>query len=831
MKNPSKPLVNYLTVALRLPGKPWATAQDPLEFALEHDYETLLEKISEATELPLSVITFYVENGEYFRTINITNLITCAQELKSIIPETMLLNGPLITSLEPMLVHDTKIIKEAVALITEGDLAVLTDCNEHMLFNTRFFHLLAAIRFYKILDIPNDCFKYWKFEQGLIDNLMATGHTPKALFSIIVERTRTHVGTFGVLDQILNMSYLSNIIDAGFAIEQLLCLFYLRRIKIDHSNKRRTLNSLWWVMLNNFTTADYFNTSEGSLIDLCRMNYANSSLISNGCSWYLPFYLAHYKQWTDGDDVVQVKDTPIYIHHHTAIEEFVDELHQGTPLLQASYTPTSLKQHPKEVFAYRIEKAAQERYRSVRDEYKGIIFPKLPDSLEKLDKSKWKHLDTPLSLILEGDAMHHCVGGDGYIYSAKGGDVFMHYDDGSKHGLTLELSRMPLYLEMGEDDPDDEIPFSEYDFKELGDAYLGLHYGYRFEDSKTQEVIGYQLSQIHGSYNRNPDEETMKKVLTDLFNCHYIDDRAVIHNAKMEMAREYTYMDDLTTREYYPREEALLLHNLNFVENVNTLSERIHCSHNGGWSVTVQEDPENTTREWMSGWLTTVRDRPNDFAAGVVRDFGRMVVDLPEPNGNGRIYPIGDLNVRKFSNNSVYGELAHPVDPNYGKGESVLFPFSIRTDVDHPEGSREKAVIAFMSSNISIEKQTDGRLITKVFNRLLTSRVLFGFMPPEEIENYTKRLIVRETHLFAPRLYALRGQDSKPIANQRVLYAPSIDETSWSGERLRSARHSDRLLTILGGGTDGYVDFNDPLTRDFLGYHGSVDLYLSQQAV
>lgn len=142
------------------------------------------------------------------------------------------------------------------------------------------------------------------------------------------------------------------------------------------------------------------------------------------------FYLSKNKQWWEGETYVVVEcGANVMIHHHTLAD------HINTEVLY----PDNFEIHPKVFYREILKQMAEKRHKLVISKYGDQKFP-LHHLLDKLDKTKWYHLDTPIKMIAEGDQMHHCVGGEGYIeYARDKTGYYFHYDDGTKDGVTVEI--------------------------------------------------------------------------------------------------------------------------------------------------------------------------------------------------------------------------------------------------------------------------------------------------------------------------------------------------------------------------------------------------------
>ena len=147
--------------------------------------------------------------------------------------------------------------------------------------------------------------------------------------------------------------------------------------------------------------------------------------------------------------------------------------------------PTSINTSPNELFRDFIKSYAKSEYLNLITEYGTIEFKDMNDKFQHLDSSKYKYLDNPVALIIEGRNMSHCVGGEDYISECAVGHTYiLHYTDGSRHGYTIELNRNVSHENSGH-----SLFFSSFD-----------------ENSDWWE--GFTISQIKGYDNDEPSEQT-----------------------------------------------------------------------------------------------------------------------------------------------------------------------------------------------------------------------------------------------------------------------------------------------------------------------------------
>ena len=172
--------------------------------------------------------------------------------------------------------------------------------------------------------------------------------------------------------------------------------------------------------------------------------------------------------------------------------------------------PENINVHPADFFKDKIAKLGKEQIAILKDPLKLVPFRELPPNISGLPSDKWEHMNCASRLITEGNRMSHCVGGGHFINRGEQGDLFFHYDDGSKYGLTIHLPVQYL------DDPDhnghSDNPFSFFIPREDRSSRT-----FMFDpciDGKVERL--YVLGQIQGKRNTDPGEEVIDEILTTL---------------------------------------------------------------------------------------------------------------------------------------------------------------------------------------------------------------------------------------------------------------------------------------------------------------------------
>lgn len=151
----------------------------------------------------------------------------------------------------------------------------------------------------------------------------------------------------------------------------------------------------------------------------------------------LELYQSRNQQWWDSYTVSTVEDISIKIHHHSLDERITNDWYDQK--YKEGVFPIDLSVHPSITYQSHIERMAIKRHKKITKKYGDVLF-NLPETLDKLDKTKWRHLKTPLEMIDEGNDMSHCIGGKRYIKEARQEEgYYFHYDDGTQDGVTVEL--------------------------------------------------------------------------------------------------------------------------------------------------------------------------------------------------------------------------------------------------------------------------------------------------------------------------------------------------------------------------------------------------------
>lgn len=800
MSKINKHLLSLFEVTLTL--LPEKTVIPPLDYMLKHTEEETLELLGKLLKLKTESVRALLTVSKDLRVTALQAHLNGILEWSGKIDDRLLV--PIWTQrvLQLASIHTSE---ESLGFLKHISSEQIDFLIENFMRNS----LIEFIGVWGILDVLGisfDCLKYWDFDHSLDSNLKAIGYLPKTLGRLLTFKTQEAFGNAGVMADVMNMRYLSNIVDWDKGIANAIKLKGIGAPNNLFKSNRALLDQCWQHILTDLPHGEW------------ELNSPTHS------EWIMRLYLNRYQQWADDGEIVVVEGERIYVHHHTVIEEYCNNLalRAKFPLNQYNKrVPTSIKQHPKDFFAKNIQRIAKETKRLNDSEYNGIVFPALPPSLELLDKSKYIHLNTPVSLVSEGAAMHHCVGGEDYIEKAQEDYVYFHYDDGSKHGVTIELRN-------------DRLTNSR-------DAVYGIY----FDDG----TFGFSTGSILSSWNDDPSDETMKQILNDLFYCgqfDFIEDererRKYIHEKRVIAVTGNAILRDWSTT-YYTRTDPLPLHPYKFeVWLGKELCDirRKQLADQGGRTVRYP----NTS---VHGW---------DFVgepglpAGRMATLGAMAGDFDGDTLHPGYMHTADLDV-SLTYPNVQEMLATKHLQSVGRAKvdwvkqskpSVVLPhlFITENDVNYCGASiltnREKLIREYVKLAAIIDGQhiyTNHTIGPKLdlacwLNSQLTSRIVYGFMSEREIYEYTQRLAYNPSLVFDSVLntmYFITGKLTTQRATEQFRIIDSRIDWYYKCEipteiHFEQPQSVDRLVHFPKRGLTK-VNFDNTLYREFIGFHGS----------
>lgn len=280
-------------------------------------------------------------------------------------------------------------------------------------YTSSFARMLGTYILFKALEIDLTCFKYWSFDGNTEDNLNSIGHSSKSILKIIIQQTRKHYGTHGFLDETLTIKYMANIVDAKRLIPKLVSGFLTNSDRLENGLRRILIN-----LASDFRIDGIYNRT--------------------GFDVVMALYIKRYARWTSRTDATLMEDGNVfYTHRHSMINAFLQE--QQNVKVGHRRVPESLDVPPSVFFKDYIKEYAKMEYVKIEKQYGTKTFEDMSKIFSHLDSSKYRYLESPMDLILEGRNMSHCVGGSDYIDECMSGKTFiLHYSDGSRFGYTIE---------------------------------------------------------------------------------------------------------------------------------------------------------------------------------------------------------------------------------------------------------------------------------------------------------------------------------------------------------------------------------------------------------
>lgn len=890
MLNPTKYLVNLIAVA-SVYNRDKPLLINPLEFAFQHTLEEIYDFCAERLEI----------DAWYLKNMNNPAICLDAKEsldhilnikvLCKSFPKEILVNPKVWTALRLRTVvaeiqnsvnygtiplWNTQDQFGFIQYLSQEELNELVN-NRHV---SNLTDLVSIWVFLDTVKVPTSCLEYWDIRRNLEENLKAIGFSGKSLLAALINRSRQVYGTARCLDELLSMKRISNIIP-GEKIIRLLKAGTINNPTYYIAEKLTSLGRIWEALIEPF------------LPDDCYLAAPRNE------DWILHLYLLNFKQWRDSGSDIKVGDHTLYIHHHTVVEEFAQTQYNRTtgryPIkVDSKLFPHAIDQHPKKFFASFMQTIAKKRLATLNTRYGDKNFPELPKPFLGLS-SKWKFITKPIELITEGDVMHHCVGGDSYIEEAFDGDLFFHYDDGTRHGLTVELNC---------------LQYEEGDCR----CTFGLHV-----DSNSRVAYAYRMGQIKGLHNRDPDEQVEETILRELMSCNDFSGftEEEVKRIKWELKyaahrQGYTYLSDITCLKYspiieYPHTgtgivESPSIQRKRFQTYLTTLEEISEVApsdivaicegeitrlketfpeaykewkgeESSGPTFTYTETYSRETTEVMNSWMEGLAQSLTDTTdallspptthdithlypstVGLITD-GHVGSEL-----RGNVAPndwVPDADFEKFrierkalmlQRNSIYG--SHPYQRGLGLGlggdldgdttgftpisvgnastiHSLLKPLEMNSalryrDLFSVASSRDTAIYDFQvaytltTSVLILDEKVP--FLSKVFNRMLARRMIYGFESAETINRMTKRLAEYHAAVFSPMILLgsmIAAHEAHNVKTYSCLQNHCV--TSYANKVGAAIIDLNYIVDNCSG-----VDYNDPLTRDFLGYHGSI---------
>lgn len=803
MLNVNKILIQLVARTINLQEE--KIAMEPLEFILSHSEDEVYNFISERLQIDRYFFDKVVSghfNDSYRAERDITSFLLTYQTYKNYIDRRILINENAVAllnlnSLTGTLPHGLNnlqyLSEEHLNRIEKASGAGGLDC----------FVTLAY--FFEVVGIDLKIMKHWDHKIDNVEEVIAAlGFSQKSLLNVVINLSRKTYGTEGYLNELLTLKRLSNILNPKQTFRQI----HHTVLSSYRDQKPLTVESfldLFW----DYSTYDVLygdNVGEE---------------VSGGRQRLLTLYFNQYRQWSDSETIIDVDGMPIYIHHHTFIYHLANRA-QDHNLVK----PDNLKVHPKVLYANELRVLAMAAKEQMLEQYGAIKFPELPEPLKRLDPAKWTHISTPMDLILEGSKMSHCVGGEDYVTAACEGDVFFHYDDGSKHGLTIELK-----IENWNDyDLDWVVPTAS---KIPGDEKC------------------FEIGQIYGKHNVCPADNIREEIIRQLFNCitpaEVIAAGVSYRDYCSRATSSYKYLSGINTR-VYDFELALFspVYHFNIMYNMKKCNTARHLLGRLG------RGASNTQANWieMYGGQPSRSAAPEDRGVITVADeatggYYEHVVGRFDSGDSERSvqYHVDGLNeglrrgimsvLTSRRSLKLKGEYEHPTsvtDKKYivskingnSKG-SVVIPLKESYDGRRAEeviSERNNLAYDFTTRVNGFRGHTKDEKISvgqKLIMRLMARRVMYGLIPEADIRHYIERFKTRPLTVLQPLYTALvfaeGGQYSTIHANELL---------AGFKNRGKQAIVGPYNMEVIQYGEIPAINLNEPLTREFFGFHGTL---------
>ena len=369
------------------------------------------------------------------------------------------------------------------------------------------------------LEVDPKVMEYFDYskETDLVSNLNKIGLTIEGVVkSLFKDMSSKCVGN-KFLQKLLDPKHFSNIIDYynnfKVALQSNWLNTYMETEECSPNKSQVSLQAL--ILQNGVSYLNLFTTLAApgkSSIDrsyqlLIREAHRNTSVLIYG-------WLYKFMGWVDGESAYEEDGFQVMVNNHSIIAKYTynlaNRLLSDTPAGLAGSLPADINVHPKDFFKGYVKMLGMAMIADLKDPLKNVPFRELPPNISELPSDKWEHMNCASRLITEGNRMSHCVGGEHFINGGEQGDLFFHYDDGSKYGLTIHLPVQYL------DDPDhnghSDNPFSFFIPREDRSSRT-----FMFDpciDGKVERL--YVLGQIQGKRNTDPGEEVIDEILTTL---------------------------------------------------------------------------------------------------------------------------------------------------------------------------------------------------------------------------------------------------------------------------------------------------------------------------
>lgn len=803
MLNVNKILIQLVARTINLQEE--KIVMEPLEFILSHSEDEVYTFIKERLQIDRyffdKVVSGHFDNS-YRGERDILSFLLNYQTYKNYIDRRILINENAVAIFN---------LNRATAILPHGLNTLQYLSEEHLnriekatsAAGLEYFVTLAY--FFEVVGIDLEIMKHWDHKIDSVEEAIAAlGFSQKSLLNVVINLSRKTYGTVGYLNELLTLKRLSNILNPKQTFRQI-----HHAVQVSYRNQKPlTVESF----LNLFWDYATYDVLYGDNV---------GDEVFGGQERLLALYFNQYRQWSNSETIIDVDGMPIYIHHHTLIHHLANRAKDPNLV-----KPDNLKVHPKTIYTDELRLLAITTKEQMIEQYGNIKFPELPEPLKRLDPAKWTHISTPMDLILEGSKMSHCVGGEDYVTAACEGDVFFHYDDGTKHGLTIELK-----IENWNDyDLDWVVPMAS-------------------------EIPGdekcFEIGQIYGKHNVRPTDSIREEIIRQLFNCitpaEVIAAGVSYRDYCSRATSSYKYLSGITTR-VYDYELALYgpVYHFNIMYKMKKCNAARHLLGRLGRGVS------NTQTNWidMYGGQPPRSTTPEDRVVITVADeatggyYEHVVGRVDDGDSQRSIqYHIDGLNegLRRGIMSVLTGgrslrlknDYEHPTsitDKKYivsaingnSKG-SVVIPLKESYDGRRAEeviSERNNLAYDFTARVNSFRGHSSDEKISvgqKLIMRLMARRVMYGLIPETDIRRYIERFKTRPLTVLQPLYTALvfaeGGQYSTIHANELL---------AGFKNRGKQAIVGPYNVEAVQYGEIPAINLNEPLTREFFGFHGAL---------
>ena len=765
----------------------------PITYFTSHTPAERMACLVAATGFSESVIEFltirYPENEQIFKEY---------RKIKDIFPEEYVLNP---------FIHDYILIKKYFKEVIEAHPESLKFLDpQHLpsedyspsILAGSFLRMFGTFELFKLLGLNTECFKYWRHydyygndtlsKQSYEKALNSIGYSSKSIVRVIIQQSRVRYGTAGFLGEVLDLKYLNNVLDVRAGVLSLL--------EPSHKVSGSPVHPLdvFWGRLSERLSMDGIAAGVGAAA-------------------IFRFYLHQYRRWADHSDVLLMDDgAEFYSHRHGMINSYLRQTRIKIP--------ESLSTPPSTLFKEFIVEHARNEYISLQKEYKDYVFENRDEEFRHLPTDKYRYLKTPIDLVLEGRNMNHCVGGLDYIDNCEDGSTcILHYNDGSRHGYTIELYR-DLYT------PEDDT------------------YGCMLPTiANESNYYGFRVVQIKGYDNNLPSNEVSRDIILDLIHASLkmrdvpeSEVKRELHKYRLANCNNFRGLRDFTTQTFQfttetfiPFKSVSAAVSNEMVIYANTPGNVARIMHGDSSSSTIMADSEYA-RRWMELRDAAV-NRPQERRWPAVPPHAADVdIEFTYPHRQ-QLLASKHIRLPKV----VYAKKPSPLLEGYVVSDSAK--------AYHKQTGREYLIgqafdsLAYLTG-LMVNQLGNIPLPMKLGITLLTNRLRYGIMTDAEIIDTTFLISGNGICLFNSNVASLLPVPLGKLGARQIIMMER--STGYLRKGMRPIRHGDcdinfrpdgallilhTLTTFWKPNTREFTfNFDDPFTRNLLGGY-SVNIF------